>query len=131
MEATWAASSVFWYSGSSLPTIRFDQSNILWRSSSGTPNSSAITTRGSSAAMSVTKSARPCSMTLSMIRSVARWMLSWSSATIRGVNPLLTRRRYRVWSGGSMFSITSCCWARVSSVSSQMKVALLADEKCS
>ncbi len=52
-----------------------------------------MTTRGSSAAMSVTKSALPFSMTESMMSSVAAWIRSWSWLTIRGVKPLLTRRR--------------------------------------
>ncbi len=52
-----------------------------------------MTTSGSSAAMSVTKSAVPCSMTESMIRSAAALIRSWSWLTIFGVNPLLTSRR--------------------------------------
>ncbi len=43
--------------GPRLPIMRLDQSNIRCRSSLGTPSSSAMTARGSSAAMSVTKSA--------------------------------------------------------------------------
>ena len=43
--------------------------------------------------MSVTKSALPCSMTESMMLSAAALIRSWSWLTIRGVNPLLTRRR--------------------------------------
>ena len=57
MAACWDASSPVWYSGSWLPIIRLDQSNMRCRSSWGTPRSSAMTTSGSSAAMSVTKSA--------------------------------------------------------------------------
>ncbi len=56
-DACWATSPAVWYSGSWLPIIRLDQSNIRWRSSSGTPSSSAMTSSGSSAAISVTKSA--------------------------------------------------------------------------
>ncbi len=52
-----------------------------------------MTCRGSSAETSVTKSARPASMTSSMMASVARWMLASRSRTMRGVKPLLTRRR--------------------------------------
>ena len=88
------ASSVWsWYSGSSLPTMRLDHSNMRWRSSWGTPRSSAMTCSGSSAEISVTKSASPFSMTSSMMESAARWMLSSRSRTMRGVKPLLTRRR--------------------------------------
>ena len=93
MEAIWATSPAVWYSGSSLPIMRLDQSNMRWRSSLGTPSSSAITTRGSSAAMSVTKSAEPVSMTLSMMSSVAAWIRSCNWLIIRGVKPLLTSRR--------------------------------------
>ena len=73
--------------------MRLDQSNIWWRSSWGTPSSSAMTRSGSSAEISVTKSASPFSMTSSMMASVARWMLSSRSRIVRGVNPLLTSRR--------------------------------------
>ena len=52
-----------------------------------------MTWRGSSAEIWVTKSARPASITSSMMASLARWMLSSRSRTIRGVKPLLTRRR--------------------------------------
>ncbi len=52
-----------------------------------------MTTRGSSAAMSVTKSADPRSMTESMMSSVAAWMRWWSWFTMRGVKPLFTSRR--------------------------------------
>ena len=93
MAACCEASSPVWYSGSWLPIIVLDQSNIRWRSSWGTPRRSAMTTSGSSAAMSVTKSAVPVSMTESMMSSVAALIRSWSWLTIRGVNPLLTNRR--------------------------------------
>ena len=52
-----------------------------------------MTWRGSSAEIWVTKSAWPVSMTSSMMASVERWMRSSRSRTMRGVNPLLTRRR--------------------------------------
>ena len=58
-------------SGSPAPTIRFVQSKSLRRSSWGTPMISAMAWSGSSAAMSVTKSAEPCSITLSTM-TVAR-----------------------------------------------------------
>ena len=57
--STWAwntSSSVTEYSGSSEPIMRLLHSKILWRSSLGTPMSSAITSSGSSAATSTTKS---------------------------------------------------------------------------
>ena len=93
MAALRAASASPWYSGSSLPTMLLDHSNILWRSSGGTPSSSAMTRSGSSAEIWVTKSASPFSMTSSMMSSVERWMLSSRSRTVRGVNPLFTSRR--------------------------------------
>ena len=52
-----------------------------------------MTCSGSSAEISVTKSASPFSMTSSMMESAAPWMLSSRSRTMRGVKPLLTRRR--------------------------------------
>ena len=52
-----------------------------------------MTTRGSSAAMSVTKSASPFSMTASMMSSAVRWIFSSSAEMVRGVKPLLTSRR--------------------------------------
>jgi hypothetical protein len=55
------------YSGSVPPTIRFVHSKIRWRSSTGTPSSSAIATSGSSAATAVTKSTRPSSIAASMM----------------------------------------------------------------
>ncbi len=85
--------SVEAYSGSSSPTMRFDHSNKRPRSSWGTPMMSAMACRGSSAATSVTKSQLPFSMTSSMI-VVARRARDCSMAFIvRGVKPLLTRRR--------------------------------------
>ena len=93
MAAVSASSAWPWYSGSSLPTMRLDHSNMRWRSSWGTPSSSAMTWSGSSAERSVTKSASPFSTTWSMMASVERWMLSSRSRTMRGVKPLLTRRR--------------------------------------
>ena len=48
-----------WYSGSSEPIMRLDQSKTRWRSSWGTPIRSAMTWRGSSAEICSTKSAVP------------------------------------------------------------------------
>ena len=59
MAEVMASSASAWYSGSSLPTMRLDHSNMRWRSSWGTPSSSAMTWRGSSAEIWVTKSASP------------------------------------------------------------------------
>ena len=63
----------FWYSGSAAPIMLFDHSNRLWRSSTGTPISSAMAISGSSAATSVTKS----------ISSLARMVPIRSAATSR------------------------------------------------
>ena len=82
-----------WYSGSSAPIIRLDQSKTRWRSSWGTPISSAMTCRGSSAEICSTKSADPCSHTVSMMASVDATTLASRSRIIRGVKPLLTSRR--------------------------------------
>ena len=99
-------SSLTWYSGSSEPTIRLDQSNSLNRSSRGTPSSSAITSNGSSAAMSTTKSQSPSlASASSMMRTVSSRTCGSRAAIIRGVNPRFTSLRYRVWPGGSMNSI--------------------------
>ena len=49
--------------------MRLDQSKTLRRSSWGTPNSSAMTSSGSSAEISSTKSAVPRSHTVSMMPS--------------------------------------------------------------
>ncbi len=57
--------------------------------------------------------------------------LASRSRIIRGVNPLLTSRRYRVCMGGSMFSIIMRCWPRTSSSKSWKRVAARWDEKCS
>ena len=93
MDASAWFSSVIPYSGSSAPIIRFDQSNILWRSSWGTPRMSAMAWRGSSAATSTTKSHSPRSATWSTIAVVRVRSVSPSSWTIRGVKPRLTIRR--------------------------------------
>ena len=71
----------------------FDQSNTRWRSSWGTPMRSAMTCRGSSAEICSTKSAEPVSQTVSMMESADATTLASRSRIIRGVNPLLTRRR--------------------------------------
>ena len=68
--STWAwkiSSSLTWYSGSSDPIIRLLHSKSLWRSSLGTPMSSAITSSGSSAATSTTKSPSPLASARSRI----------------------------------------------------------------
>ncbi len=52
-----------------------------------------MTCSGSSAEMSVTKSAWPFSMTASMMSSAVLWIFSSRAFTMRGVKPLLTSRR--------------------------------------
>ena len=61
LPASSMPSASFWNSGSSAPIMRFDHSKSLWRSSCGTPISSAMACSGSSAAMSETKSHDPSS----------------------------------------------------------------------
>ena len=120
-----------WYSGSSEPIMRFDQSKTMRRSSWGTPSSSAMTSRGSSAEISSTKSAVPRSHTESMMPSAYPMICRSRSRTILGVKPLLTRRRYRVCMVGSMLTIISCCWASWSSSISWKSDVRRAEEKCS
>ena len=92
--AAWpAASADTWYSGSSAPIMRLDQSKTRCRSSWGTPTRSAMTWSGSSAEICSTKSADPCSHTASRIESVADTTLTSRSRIILGVKPLLTSRR--------------------------------------
>ncbi len=93
------------YSGSELPTILFDHSNSFPRSSCGTPRISAIACNGSSAAMSVTKSHSPRSITRSTISRLRRRTCSSNSLMTRGVNADDTSLRYRVCCGGSIISI--------------------------
>ena len=73
--------------------MRFDQSKTMRRSSWGTPSSSAMTRRGSSAEISSTKSAVPRSHTESMMPSAYPTICCSRSRTILGVKPLLTSRR--------------------------------------
>ena len=94
--------------------MRLDQSKTLWRSSSGTPISSAITISGSSAAHSVTKSPSPFATAIPTMSSQVCWIRSSSRAIIRGVKPRLTRLRIRVWSGGSWLSMNIRCWSTCS-----------------
>ena len=82
-----------------------------------------MTWRGSSAEICSTKSAVPCSQTPSMMESADRTTFSSRSRIIRGVNPLLTSRRYRVCMGGSMLSIIIRCSARASSSMSVNRAA--------
>ncbi len=70
-----------------------DHSKILWRSSCGTPMSSAITSSGSSAAMSTTKSDSPLASVLSRMPLVSSRMCSSIWPIIRGVKPRFTSLR--------------------------------------
>ncbi len=73
--------------------MRFDQSNILCRSTWGTPRMSAMTCSGSSAATSVTKSQLPRGVTRSRMARARSRIVRSSWVIIRGVKPLLTSRR--------------------------------------
>ena len=94
--STWASKSCSWetwYSGSSAPIMRLLHSKILWRSSLGTPISSAMTSRGSSAAMSTTKSLSPWGRTRSRMPVVSSRMWTSIRPIILGVKPRFTSRR--------------------------------------
>ena len=95
--------------------MRFDQSKTMRRSSWGTPSSSAMTSSGSSAEISSTKSAVPRSHTASIMPSAYPTIVASRSRTIFGVKPLFTIRRYLVCIVGSMLTIISCCCANWSS----------------
>ena len=116
--ADWRASSIeVWNSGSSKPMSWFDQSKIFWRSSRGTPSSSAMTRSGSSAAMSRTKSQAPVPLAMTSLRisSTSARILGSISCTMRGVKPRATSLRKRACCGGSMFTISSWICERSSS----------------
>ena len=82
-------------------TMSSDQRSRSSRSSGATPSMSPITIIGSGAAMSRTKSACPCSHTLSRMAShTLRTACSLSRMRL-GVKPSLTSRRRRTCSGAS------------------------------
>ena len=83
----------------------------------GTPIGSAITSSGSSAATSVTKSHSPLGPTRSMISLACRRVDSSRVPTMRGVKPLLTSSRSFVCLGGSMFSMIIRVICNISSFS--------------
>lgn len=73
-------------------------------SASGSPISSARTPSGTGTAMSATKSARPSSITESIVR-VTRALISPSIfKTVFGTNAVCRILRYLVCSGGSLYS---------------------------
>ena len=84
---------------------RLVQSKSRWRSSPGTPSTSARTSSGISAATSSTKSTSPFSATASTMALAYPSIDPISSPTALGVNTRLMMRRRLVCSGGSMFSI--------------------------
>jgi hypothetical protein len=89
--------------------------NSFQRSSRGTPSSSAITSRGSSAAIAVTKSHSPFGATLSTISRASSRTCGSMRAIMRGVKPRFTSLRRVVCRGGSMWII--CCRMSCSSIS--------------
>ena len=98
-----------------MPTIVLLHSKKRWRSSFGTPSISTITCNGSSAATSVTKSHVPRDATASTIRRARSRTCCSVRLSILGENPRFTRRRYFVWRGGSMLSMSSRCGTSCSS----------------
>jgi len=66
-----------------------------------------MTVTGNGSATSWMRSNSPCSSAASSSPSTIASIRGRRSATVRGVNALDTRRRRRVWSGGSRSSIPS------------------------
>ena len=73
--------------------MRLDQSNSLWRSSRGTPSSSAMTSRGSSAATSTTKSHSPLALAASTMADGQLAHVDLQRGDHAGVNPRFTSLR--------------------------------------
>ena len=82
-----------------------DHRSRLSRSSGATPSMLPMTIMGRGAAMSLTKSADPCSHTRSMMASQMVRIPSSLSRIRLGVNPSLTSRRRRTCSGASVSTI--------------------------
>ena len=93
------------YSGSPRPRITFvfSNTNFVWLS--GMPIMSQMISSGSGAAISVTKSHVPLSITRSMVCLARRWTSASSLPSARGVKPRETMRRSRPCFGSSMLII--------------------------
>ena len=128
MAACLPTSAVLPNSGSSKPISRLLHSKTLWRSSSGTPTSSAMTMSGNSAATSRTKSQWPSGVTRSRISAVVCRIRGSKRAVMRGVNPWLTSLRYFECCGGSMFSMMVRVLSRSSLGRSRIMVLPRQDE---
>ncbi len=90
------------YSGSPFERITLEQRNTVAYSEGGTPIMSQMISRGSGAAISVTKSHSPRPATRSITRSATASMVSSMLATRRGLNAAETIRRRRAWRGLSV-----------------------------
>ncbi len=100
------SSSTDWlYSGSSPPSRWLVWSKMYSLSSRGMPIMSQMIRSGIGAATSVTKSHEPFAATSRTTSLAMSWTYSSMRATIRGVKPLLTRRRSFVCRGASMLII--------------------------
>ena len=93
------------YSGSPRPRITFvfSNTNFVWLS--GMPIMSQMISSGSGAAISVTKSQLPLSITRSMVCFARRCTSASSLPSARGVKPRETMRRSRPCFGSSMLII--------------------------
>ncbi|MGC0384021.1 hypothetical protein RKD33_004238 [Streptomyces sp. SAI-129] len=88
-----------------IPQMSADQGRSGARSDSGMPSISAITATGSGSATSVSRSPPPAATSRDTRSSASSCTYGFSRSTVRGVNALDTRRRIRVWSGGSRSSM--------------------------
>ena len=93
------------YSGSPRPstTFVFSKTKAVWLS--GMPMRSQTISSGSGAAISVTKSHSPFSITRSTVRAARCCTLASMRPSARGVKPRETMRRSRPWRGSSMLII--------------------------
>ncbi len=90
------------YSGSPMPRITFESSNIRRLSASGMPIMSQMIASGSGPAISSTKSQVPLGATVRTMRRAVERTVSSSEATTRGVKPRFTSFRSFVCRGASM-----------------------------
>ncbi|CAM5731713.1 hypothetical protein STENM223S_05981 [Streptomyces tendae] len=88
-----------------MPQMSADQGRRGARSDSGMPSISAITATGSGSATSLSRSPPPASTSAETRSSASPRTYGRSRSTVRGVNAFDTRRRMRVWSGGSRSSM--------------------------
>ena len=97
-----STSMVVPYSGSPMPRMTFESSNMRRLSASGMPIMSQMIFSGSVAAISCTKSQAPAGATSATMRRAWARTFSSSAATMRGVKPRFTSLRSLVCRGASM-----------------------------